>query len=62
MMTPLLRAALKQALVWGTGSALAQYLTGKKKKMTKKEKEELKRALMIAGLTGALSGAIGAVV
>lgn len=55
------RAALKQAAVWGMGGALAAKL-GQKKKMTKEEKKEALKDLATQGIAGAAAGAAGALV
>jgi hypothetical protein len=56
-----IKAALKQAAVWGSGGVLAAKL-GQKKKMTKEEKKEALKDLATQGIAGAAAGAAGALV
>ena len=56
--------AVRQAAVWGLGSALGTKLSSgkKRKQMTKEEKKTLKRQIIGTGIAGALAGGIGAMV
>lgn len=55
--------AVRQASVWGLGSALGTKLSSKKKKeMTTDEKKQLKRAIVGTGIAGALAGGAGSLV
>jgi len=56
--------AVRQAAVWGVGSALGTKLSSgkKKKEMTKTEKRQLKRSVIGTGIAGALAGGAGAIV
>ena len=56
-----IRAALKQATVWGTGGILAAKL-GQEKQMTKEEKKKARKSMVTQGLAGAAAGAAGALV
>ena len=56
--------AVRQAAVWGLGSALGTKLSSgkKRKQMTKEKKKTLKRQIIGTGIAGALAGGIGAMV
>ncbi len=56
--------AIRQATVWGLGSALGTKLaSGKKKKeMSPLERKQMKRALVGTGVAGAIAGGAGALV
>ena len=53
--------ALRQAAVWGLGSALGTKLSSgkRRKEMTKSEKRQMRRAIIGTGIAGALAGAAG---
>jgi len=56
----LVRAMVKQGIVWGTSGALATKFSSDKPK-TKEEKKKLLKQIAIQGLIGAGAGALGAV-
>jgi hypothetical protein len=56
-----MRAAAKQAAVWGLGGALAARL-GQDKKMTKEEKKEARKDMLTQAFAGAAAGAAGSLV
>ncbi len=58
-----IKAAIKQAAVWGSGGILASKLSQKDdKKKTKEEKKEALKDTAIQGIAGAAAGAAGALV
>jgi hypothetical protein len=56
--------AIRQAAVWGLGSALGTKLSSgkKRKQMSKEEKKTLRRQIVGTGIAGALAGGAGALV